>query len=52
MSASVLPAGATFADNGDGTGTFDWTPTFTDVGVYNVKFVTNFNYVEKIVPEP
>ncbi len=38
LSASALPTGATFVDNGDGTGAFDWTPTYTDAGVYQVTF--------------
>ncbi len=37
--APNLPPGATFDDNGNGTGSFDWTPTFTQAGVYNVRFV-------------
>ena len=38
LTTSTLPTGATFVDNGDGSGTFDWTPTFTDAGIYNVTF--------------
>ena len=38
LSTSALPGGATFIDNGDGTGTFDWTPDFTQAGAYNVTF--------------
>ena len=37
--AQLLPSGATFSNNGDGTGTFDWTPSFTQAGVYNVRFI-------------
>jgi uncharacterized protein (UPF0179 family) len=37
--AQALPSGATFTDNGNGTGTFDWTPSFTQSGVYNVRFI-------------
>jgi len=29
LSTSTLPAGAAFTDNFNGTGTFDWTPDFT-----------------------
>ena len=29
LTATALPTGATYLDNGDGTGTFDWTPNFT-----------------------
>ncbi|HSH00174.1 MAG TPA: putative Ig domain-containing protein, partial [candidate division Zixibacteria bacterium] len=39
-SAVNLPAGATFTPDGSGGGTFDWTPGFTDAGVYNVTFIT------------
>jgi hypothetical protein len=38
MSSSTLPGTATYIDNGNGTGTFDWTPTFSDSGIYNVTF--------------
>ncbi|MCH7948734.1 MAG: hypothetical protein IIC66_13150, partial [candidate division Zixibacteria bacterium] len=41
MLAAPLPAGATFIDNGDGTGTFDWTPDFTQSGTYNVTFAAS-----------
>ncbi|MBI5868658.1 MAG: HYR domain-containing protein, partial [candidate division Zixibacteria bacterium] len=36
------PAGASFTDNGSGSGTFDWTPACDQGGqVYNVKFVAS-----------
>jgi hypothetical protein len=38
LTTSALPTGATFTNNGNGTGTFDWTPTFTQSGVYNITF--------------
>ena len=38
LSASPLPAGATFTDNGDGTATFDWTPSIGQAGTYQVTF--------------
>ncbi len=38
MTALTLPTGATYVNNGNGTGTFAWTPTFTQAGVYNVTF--------------
>ncbi|MDF1544856.1 MAG: Ig-like domain-containing protein [bacterium] len=38
LSTSVLPTGASFVDNGDGSGNFDWTPNFTQSGTYNVTF--------------
>ncbi|KAA3634434.1 MAG: tandem-95 repeat protein, partial [Calditrichaeota bacterium] len=38
LSTSTLPGTASFTDNGDGTGAFDWTPTFDDEGSYVVTF--------------
>jgi hypothetical protein len=38
MTPGTLPAGFTFTDNGDGTGDFDWTPTFLEFGDYEVTF--------------
>lgn len=39
MSASNTPIGASFVDNGDGSGTFTWTPTYAQAGTYtNVSF--------------
>ena len=38
LSTSTLPSGATFVDNGDGSGAFDWTPSFTQSGSYFVIF--------------
>lgn len=38
LSASPLPTGATFTDNGDGTGAFDWTPQPGQANVYNLTF--------------
>ena len=35
MTASYHP------DHGDGSGAFDWTPGYTDAGVYNVTFVAS-----------
>ncbi|KAA3633013.1 MAG: hypothetical protein DWP97_09955, partial [Calditrichaeota bacterium] len=35
---SLLPTGASFIDNLDGTGTFDWIPDFTQSGVYDITF--------------
>ncbi len=35
---STLPPGATFVDNSNGTGTFDWTPTFAQSGAYPIIF--------------
>ena len=41
LAALDLPSGASFADNGDGTGTFDFTPGFTQDGIYNVTFIAS-----------
>lgn len=38
FSASNLPAGASFTDNGDNTGTFTWTPDSSQAGIYYVHF--------------
>src|ERR1041385_6848838 len=38
LSATGVPAGATFVDNGDNTGTFNWTPTSSQDGTYFVTF--------------
>lgn len=38
LSTSPLPGTATFTDNTDGTGTFDWTPGFAEAGTYDVTF--------------
>ncbi len=36
--AEPLPDGANFTDHGDGTATFDWTPTFDQADVYDIVF--------------
>ena len=38
LSITGLPTGASFTDNLNGTGTFDWTPGFADSGSYSVTF--------------
>ncbi|MCK4632030.1 MAG: hypothetical protein KAT79_02100 [candidate division Zixibacteria bacterium] len=38
LSTSTLPGTALFTDNGDGTGSFDWTPTYAEAGIYPVTF--------------
>jgi hypothetical protein len=38
LSASGVPAGATFVDNGDNTGTFNWTPSGSQAGNFFVTF--------------
>ena len=37
-SVPALPVGASYTDNGDGTGSFSWTPTAGDVDSYAVTF--------------
>ena len=39
LSASGMPAGATFVDNGDNTGTFNWTPSGSVGGDFFVSFL-------------
>jgi PKD repeat protein len=38
LSIEVLPMNAGFVDNGDGTGTFTFNPSFSQAGIYNVSF--------------
>ncbi len=38
LSTSPLPATAAFADQGDGTGLFDWTPAEGQAGEYQITF--------------
>lgn len=38
ITASPLPSGANFVDNGNGTSQLTWTPNFNQAGVYNVTF--------------
>ena len=39
LSATNLPLGATFTDNGNSTGDFSWTPTYNQVGSHpNIRF--------------
>lgn len=48
LTASNLPAGATFTDNKDGTGTFDWTPDYNQAGTYTeVHFEASDNTLTK-----
>ncbi len=41
LTASGLPAGATFVDNSNNTGTFHWTPGSTQSGTYTLTFTGN-----------
>jgi hypothetical protein len=38
LTATGVPAGASFIDNGNNTGTFSWTPTATQTGSFVVNF--------------
>lgn len=38
LTATGLPSGASFVDNGDNTGTFSWTPTDSQAGTYLITF--------------
>jgi hypothetical protein len=38
ITTSTLPNGASYVDNGDGTGTFNWTPSFVQAGAHSVTF--------------
>ncbi len=38
LSAAVLPVGATFTDQGDGTGVFDWKTAVGQAGSYGITF--------------
>jgi len=46
LTTSTLPTGASFVDNGDGTGTFDWTPDFTQAGAHSVTFYATDDSLE------
>ena len=41
LTTSTLPGAATFVDNGDGTGLFEWTPAFAEAGAYQVTFTAD-----------
>ncbi|MEW5994688.1 MAG: putative Ig domain-containing protein, partial [Candidatus Zixiibacteriota bacterium] len=38
LTTSTLPTGAAFVDSGNGSGGFDWTPTYLQSGSYSVTF--------------
>jgi len=46
LTTSTLPSGAIFTDNGDGTGDFDWTPTYLQSGSYSVTFYATDDSLE------
>jgi len=41
LSAEGLPPGASFVDNGDGTGAFSWRPSVTQVGEFPITFIAS-----------
>jgi len=41
LTASSLPAGASFSEQADGTGIFDWTPAVGQAGTYPVTFIAS-----------
>ncbi|MEK6906944.1 MAG: putative Ig domain-containing protein [Nanoarchaeota archaeon] len=41
LSATNLPTGATFTDNGNGNGVFNWQTNFNNAGTYVIRFITN-----------
>ena len=41
LTTGTLPSGAAFTDNGDGTGSFGWTPTSYQTGDYCIKFTAS-----------
>ena len=47
LTSTLLPTGALYTDNGDGTATFDWTPGFDQDGIYDVTFyVTDGEFID------
>ncbi|MDD3733102.1 MAG: tandem-95 repeat protein, partial [candidate division Zixibacteria bacterium] len=41
LTAENIPTNASFIDNGDGTGTFDFNPDFFQSGIYDVRFIAS-----------
>jgi len=39
LSATDIPLNATFTDSGNGTGSFSFSPDYTQAGIYNVTFI-------------
>jgi len=53
LSANNLPEGASFLDNGDGTGLFVWSPTRADLGAYEslaIVAADGVNIQSEVVP--
>jgi len=48
-SVVTIPEGATFTDNGDGTGMFTWTPDFGQHGSYHVFFEASDGNCDPVV---
>ncbi|MDP8240909.1 MAG: Ig-like domain-containing protein [Candidatus Hatepunaea meridiana] len=46
VTSENLPEGWEFTDNNDGTGTFAWTPTYDDAGVYTALFTLSDSDVD------
>jgi len=46
LSATPLPAGASFTDNGNGTGIFDWIPSVGQAGRYPITFKASDGLLE------
>lgn len=49
LSASSLPADASFADGGDGTASFSWTPAFGDAGSHVVSVTADDGHLSDTV---
>ena len=45
LEIDTLYDGMTFVDNGNDTGTFDWTPNFDQAGVYYVTFIASDGFL-------
>ena len=41
LTANGVPVGATFKDNGDGTGTFTWRPSISQGGEHTITFIAS-----------
>jgi PKD repeat protein len=39
LTTSTLPSNASFVSHGDGTGTFNFSPSFTQAGIYTILFI-------------
>ncbi|MBW2064875.1 MAG: chitobiase/beta-hexosaminidase C-terminal domain-containing protein [Deltaproteobacteria bacterium] len=50
LSAAPIPALASFADHGDGTGTFDWIPAEGQAGRYPITFTASDGLLEGAQP--